>query len=62
MARIAKVIYEEATPELQELFIRGLYTRVLDNIICLAPPLIATEEQIDNIAEIVVDAVNNLSI
>lgn len=45
----------------QELFNRGLYTRVLDNIICLAPPLIATEEQIDNIADIVIDAVNNIS-
>jgi len=46
----------------QELLNRGLYTRVLDNIICLAPPLIATEKQIDQIADIVIETVNNLSI
>lgn len=36
-----------------ELFQRGLYTRVLDDIICLAPPLISSETQIDDIADIV---------
>ena len=30
-----------------ELFARGLYTRVLDDVICLAPPLITTQEEID---------------
>jgi adenosylmethionine-8-amino-7-oxononanoate aminotransferase len=46
----------------QELFNRGLYTRVLDNVICLAPPLIATEKQIDTIADIVIDVINTFSI
>jgi len=46
----------------QELINRGLYTRVLDNIICLAPPLISTKKQIDKIADIVIDTVNNISI
>ena len=38
---------------------RGLYTRVLSNVICLAPPLIATEAEIDRIADIVVDAIQS---
>ena len=41
-----------------ELFSRGLYTRVLDEVICLAPPLISTPEQVDRIAQIVSDAIN----
>jgi adenosylmethionine-8-amino-7-oxononanoate aminotransferase len=44
----------------QELLNRGLYTRVLDNIICLAPPLITTEEQIDLIADIVIETIEEL--
>ena len=40
-----------------ELFSRGLYTRVLDDIICLAPPLITTPEQIDILPGIVSTAV-----
>ncbi len=46
----------------QELFNRGLYTRILDNIICIAPPLIVSKEQIDKIADIVIDTINNLTI
>jgi adenosylmethionine-8-amino-7-oxononanoate aminotransferase len=46
----------------QELFNHGLYTRVLDNIICLAPPLIISEEQIDQIADIIIKTINNISI
>ena len=40
-----------------ELFARGLYTRVLDEVICLAPPLITSREQIDKIAGIVGESV-----
>ena len=36
---------------------RGLVTRVLDNVICLAPPLTTEESQIDRIAEIVSESV-----
>jgi adenosylmethionine-8-amino-7-oxononanoate aminotransferase len=36
---------------------RGLVTRVLDNVICLAPPLVAEEWVIDRIAEIVAESV-----
>ncbi len=41
----------------QELFQRGLYTRVLDDVICLAPPLVISAEDIDRIAAIVIEAV-----
>ena len=44
----------------KELFSRGLYTRVLGEIICLAPPLTATEEEIDKIADIVIESVNTI--
>lgn len=37
---------------------RGLCTRVLTDIICLAPPLTASETEIDLIADIVTDAVS----
>lgn len=40
------------------LFQRGLCTRVLTDIICLAPPLTASEAEIDRIADIVADAVS----
>ena len=40
-----------------ELFARGLYTRVLGEIVCLAPPLVVTEEQIDHLADIVLEAI-----
>ena len=36
---------------------RGLYTRVAMDCICLAPPLIVSEEQIDRIAAILADAI-----
>ncbi|HLE27989.1 MAG TPA: aminotransferase class III-fold pyridoxal phosphate-dependent enzyme, partial [Anaerolineales bacterium] len=32
---------------------RGLYTRVLMDCICLAPPLIISDEQIDRIVEVI---------
>ena len=40
-----------------ELLRRGLYTRVLDEVICLAPPAVATEAQIDRIVQTVHDAI-----
>jgi len=42
----------------QELFARGLYTRVLGEVICLAPPLVISEQEIDHIAEVVKEAVH----
>jgi len=41
-----------------EMIERGLYTRVLGDIICLAPPLVTGEAQMDRIADIVAAAVN----
>jgi adenosylmethionine-8-amino-7-oxononanoate aminotransferase len=41
-----------------ELFSRGLYTRILDEIICLAPPLITTREQIDRLPRIIRSAID----
>ncbi|MEI8011360.1 MAG: aspartate aminotransferase family protein [Candidatus Omnitrophota bacterium] len=48
----------------QELLARGLCTRVLDDVICLAPPLVISEKDIDRIAVIVketIDAVTGTS-
>ena len=42
-----------------ELFSLGLCTRVTDDIICLAPPLVINEEEIDRLAAIVQQAVAN---
>jgi adenosylmethionine-8-amino-7-oxononanoate aminotransferase len=42
-----------------ELFSLGLCTRVTDDIICLAPPLVINEDQIDSMADIVREAVAN---
>ena len=42
-----------------ELFSLGLSTRVTDDIICLAPPLVISEEEIDRLAAIVLQAVAN---
>ncbi|NTU57303.1 MAG: aspartate aminotransferase family protein [Chlorobiaceae bacterium] len=39
------------------LFSRGLLTRVLDETICLAPPLVVSEEEIDRIAGIVIESI-----
>ncbi len=36
---------------------RGLYTRVALDVVCLAPPLVVTEDQLDRIVEIVGEAV-----
>jgi adenosylmethionine-8-amino-7-oxononanoate aminotransferase len=41
-----------------ELLRRGLCTRVLSDVVCLAPPLIATEEELDRIAAIVIDTLS----
>jgi adenosylmethionine-8-amino-7-oxononanoate aminotransferase len=40
-----------------ELLKRGLYTRVLTDVICLAPPLTTPDEEIARIGDIVVEAV-----
>ena len=39
---------------------RGLYTRVAMDCICLAPPLVTTDAQIDRIVEIVGDTVSSV--
>jgi adenosylmethionine-8-amino-7-oxononanoate aminotransferase len=36
---------------------RGLFTRLVADTICLAPPLVTTDEQIDRIVEIIADAI-----
>jgi adenosylmethionine-8-amino-7-oxononanoate aminotransferase len=36
---------------------RGLFTRLVADTICLAPPLVTTDEQIDRIVEILADAI-----
>jgi adenosylmethionine-8-amino-7-oxononanoate aminotransferase len=36
-----------------EMLKRGLYTRVVGETICLAPPLVTTHDQVDQIVEIV---------
>lgn len=41
-----------------ELFKRGLYTRVLDDVICLAPPFVIAEQDIDRVSDIVQQAIN----
>jgi adenosylmethionine-8-amino-7-oxononanoate aminotransferase len=52
------------SPELQlsqrlyeALLERGLYTRVLADAICLAPPFVTTDAQIDRIVEIIADSI-----
>ncbi|NTU86325.1 MAG: aspartate aminotransferase family protein [Chloroflexales bacterium] len=40
-----------------ELTRRGLYTRVLGEVICLAPPLITSDEQLERIADILHEAI-----
>ena len=42
-----------------ELFSLGLCTRVTDDIICLAPPLVISEEEIDRLVDIVRQAISN---
>ncbi|HYU21383.1 MAG TPA: aminotransferase class III-fold pyridoxal phosphate-dependent enzyme, partial [Chloroflexota bacterium] len=36
---------------------RGLYTRARGDVICLAPPLVTTEEQIDRLVQVVSEAI-----
>jgi adenosylmethionine-8-amino-7-oxononanoate aminotransferase len=46
------------SPKLMEALLeRGLYTRAVMDVICLAPPLVVSDEQIDRIVEIVRDGV-----
>lgn len=40
-----------------ELLKRGLYTRVLTDVICLAPPFTTTREELDRIADAVIGAI-----
>ena len=42
---------------MKELVARGLWTRMLGDIICLAPPLVTTEEQIDRIVTIIGESI-----
>jgi adenosylmethionine-8-amino-7-oxononanoate aminotransferase len=41
---------------------RGLFTRVVGDTICLAPPLVASEDEIDQIVEIVGAAIRALEL
>lgn len=41
----------------QEMLKRGLYTRMRGEVICLAPPLVTTAEQIDRIIEILQESI-----
>ncbi|WKW52140.1 aminotransferase family protein [Rhodomicrobium lacus] len=43
-----------------ELLARGLYTRIVNDTICLAPPLTITDTDLSRIADIVVDAVEKV--
>ena len=40
-----------------EMLRRGLFTRMLGEIICLAPPLVSTPEQVDRIVEVIGESV-----
>ena len=40
-----------------ELLKRGLYTRVLTDVVCLAPPFTSSREEFDQIAEAVIDSI-----
>lgn len=44
------------------LYERGLATRVLDNAICLAPPLIVSESQVDWIVDTVASTINDVTV
>jgi putrescine---pyruvate transaminase len=45
-----------------EMLKRGLFTRVVGETICLAPPLVSSEEQVDRIIEVVGAAIRALEI
>jgi len=45
-----------------EMLQRGLFTRVVGDTICLAPPLVASEDQVDRIIEIVGAAIRALEL
>ena len=61
--RATKQRYEESVglgrKVKDELLSLGLCTRVTDDIICLAPPLVISEEEIDRLAALVKQAVRN---
>ena len=41
----------------QEMTQRGLFTRMRGEVVCLAPPLVTTPEQVDRMVEILHDAI-----
>ena len=43
-----------------ELLARGLYTRVALDCICIAPPLVITETELDRLVDIIGDTVTEL--
>ena len=45
-----------------EMLKRGLFTRVVGDTICLAPPLVASEDQVDRIVEIIGEAIRALEL
>ena len=45
-----------------EMLKRGLFTRVVGETICLAPPLVASEDEVDRIIEIVGAAIRALEL
>ncbi|HJZ48512.1 MAG TPA: aspartate aminotransferase family protein, partial [Roseiflexaceae bacterium] len=45
-----------------EMLARGLFTRVVGETICLAPPLVTSEEQVDRIVEVVGQAIRALEL
>jgi putrescine---pyruvate transaminase len=49
-AQVSQRLYEA-------LLERGLYTRIVADTICLAPPLVTTDEQVDRIVAIIGDAI-----
>jgi adenosylmethionine-8-amino-7-oxononanoate aminotransferase len=59
--RTSKALHPPTTQMTQRLtdalLDRGLYTRVAMDCICLAPPFVASEDEIDRIAAIIADAI-----
>ena len=49
------------TPKLTDAMLeRGLYTRVVMDCICIAPPLCSTDAEIDRLVDIVGDAISTV--
>ena len=69
MMAAVEVVADKATKQLfppearvterlaEALLARGLFTRLVADTICLAPPLITSDEQIDRIVAIIADAI-----